>query len=101
VEPQAEDEELPKVDGLRILKTNGPEWLYILLGALASVIMGASMPVYAILFGEVNSQRNAVNACGNRMCNLGLRLTIFTRLMPFGMIKQMRQERSSLYKISS
>ena len=55
VEPQADDEELPKVDGLRILKTNGPEWFYILLGAVASVIMGASMPVYAILFGEVNS----------------------------------------------
>ena len=56
VEPQAEDEELPQVDGLRILKTNGPEWLYILLGALASVIMGASMPVYAILFGEVKER---------------------------------------------
>lgn len=53
VEPLADDEELPKVDGLRILKTNSPEWFYILLGAVASVIMGASMPVYATLFGEV------------------------------------------------
>jgi hypothetical protein len=50
---KAEDEDLPEVDTLRILKTNGPEWPYILLGALASVVMGASMPVYAILFGEV------------------------------------------------
>ena len=63
VEPQAEDEELPQVDGLRILKTNGPEWLYILLGALASVIMGASMPVYAILFGEVKERVKRKKFC--------------------------------------
>ncbi len=47
------DEDLPKVSPLRIVKTNAPEWPYIVMGGLASIVMGASMPVYAILFGEV------------------------------------------------
>ena len=46
-------EDLPKINTLRIFKTNGKEWHYILMGSLASVVMGASMPVYAFLFGEV------------------------------------------------
>ena len=32
---------------------NAPEWPYILVGLLGSVVMGGAMPVYAILFGEV------------------------------------------------
>ena len=50
-----DDEDLPKVDQIRILKTNSPEWVYLLVGGIASAIVGASMPVYAILFGEVSS----------------------------------------------
>ncbi|XP_059085284.1 ATP-dependent translocase ABCB1-like isoform X2 [Tigriopus californicus] len=46
-------EDLPKVSMIRILKANSPEWPYMLIGLIASIIMGASMPVYAILFGEV------------------------------------------------
>ena len=38
---------------MRIIKTNSPEWPYVVLGSLASIVMGGSMPVYAILFGEV------------------------------------------------
>ena len=48
-----DDEDLPKVDQIRVLKMNGPEWFYMVVGGIASVIMGASMPVYAVLFGEV------------------------------------------------
>ena len=48
-------EDLPRVNTFRIFMTNAQEWHYILFGSLASVVMGASMPVYAILFGEVNT----------------------------------------------
>ncbi|XP_040579247.1 ATP-dependent translocase ABCB1 isoform X1 [Lepeophtheirus salmonis] len=36
-----------------VLRENSNEWLYIFMGCIASVVMGASMPVYAHLFGEV------------------------------------------------
>ena len=32
---------------------NGKEWPFILGGGIASLVMGVSMPVYAVLFGEV------------------------------------------------
>ena len=47
-------EDLPKINTWRIFSTNANEWHYILFGSLASVVMGASMPVYAFLFGEVS-----------------------------------------------
>ena len=50
--PQLE-EDLPEVDAMRVIKMNLPEWPYILLGLLGSIVMGGAMPVYAILFGEV------------------------------------------------
>eukprot|EP00095_Tigriopus_kingsejongensis_P007959 snap_masked-scaffold1653_size32093-processed-gene-0.0 protein:Tk07959 transcript:snap_masked-scaffold1653_size32093-processed-gene-0.0-mRNA-1 annotation:"P-glycoprotein" len=48
-----EVEELPKISMMRILKENSSEWPYMLVGLLASIVMGASTPIYAILFGEV------------------------------------------------
>lgn len=38
---------------LRLLKYNRPEWLYIVIGILASIVSGAIMPIYGILFGEI------------------------------------------------
>ena len=38
---------------IRIMKVNSPEWPYVLFGILASVVVGAWIPVYAVLFGEV------------------------------------------------
>ena len=52
-ETAIEDKELAEVDTLRIYKMNAKEWPYIILGGLSSLVMGASMPVYAILFGEM------------------------------------------------
>lgn len=37
----------------RLLKMNGPEWVFILIGCIAAIIVGASLPAFAILFGEV------------------------------------------------
>ena len=42
-----------KVGMIRIMKVNSPEWPYVLCGILASVVVGAWIPVYAVLFGEV------------------------------------------------
>merc|ERR1719400_388334 len=49
ITPEPDDDDLPRVSTLRIIKTNSPEWPYVLLGSLASIVMGGSMPVYAIL----------------------------------------------------
>ena len=38
---------------IRIMKVNSPEWPYVFCGILASVVVGAWIPVYAVLFGEV------------------------------------------------
>ena len=53
ITPEPDDDDLPRVSTLRIIKTNSPEWPFIIMGSLASIVMGGSMPVYAILFGEV------------------------------------------------
>ena len=53
VEEIPEDKDLPEVDTLRIFRMNAKEWPFILGGGVASLVMGASMPVYAVLFGEV------------------------------------------------
>ena len=50
-----EDDNLPKPDAMRVLRTNSPEWPYIAVGLVSSIVMGASMPVYAILFGDVRN----------------------------------------------
>jgi hypothetical protein len=51
--PLPENEDVTKVSTLRILRANSAEWPFIAVGTIASVLMGAWMPVYAILFGEV------------------------------------------------
>ena len=37
----------------RIIKMNAPEWWQIVIGGLSAVVSGASMPVYAVVFGGV------------------------------------------------
>lgn len=37
----------------RILKMNSPEWPYLLVGSISAIIVGASFPVFAIIFGEI------------------------------------------------
>ena len=48
-----EEEELPKIQISRLLKRNSPEWFYISIGAISSFLMGATMPIFSILFGDV------------------------------------------------
>ena len=47
------DDDLPKIDMWRIIKRNRPEYGYIFIGVLASGAMGAVMPLFGIIFGDV------------------------------------------------
>jgi hypothetical protein len=49
----AEEEEPPPISMMTILKKNMPEWPYILLGSVGSVVIGFAMPLFAVLFGDI------------------------------------------------
>lgn len=36
----------------KVLKMNGPEWYFILIGCLASLISGAIQPAFSIVFSK-------------------------------------------------
>ena len=38
---------------VKILKLNGPEWLWIVIGAINSLIYGAIQPLFALFYSEV------------------------------------------------
>lgn len=38
---------------MEVLKLNKPEWPHIAIGCLASIIIGAALPIYSIIFGNV------------------------------------------------
>jgi len=46
-------DDVPKVAMGRLMRENSPEWLFILIGVVCSTAMGALMPIFAILFGNV------------------------------------------------
>ncbi|CAG0904616.1 unnamed protein product, partial [Cyprideis torosa] len=50
---EKQDEKLKPPPITRIMRENAPECNIMFIGFVASVLMGASMPLYAILFGEV------------------------------------------------
>ena len=54
------DEEKSKVANvpyMQILKWNGPEWFYLLSGAILSAATGAIQPIWALLFADVLGNR--------------------------------------------
>nr|XP_040221248.2 multidrug resistance protein homolog 49 [Anopheles coluzzii]XP_040221249.2 multidrug resistance protein homolog 49 [Anopheles coluzzii] len=50
---EEEQEEVYHVSLMRLLKLNAPEWHYILFGCAAAIVVGASFPAFAVLFGEM------------------------------------------------
>lgn len=48
-----EEEELKNLSLWNIVQLNYDEWPQIILGCLASFVMGATMPIFAVLFGEI------------------------------------------------
>ncbi|XP_068622168.1 multidrug resistance protein homolog 49-like [Battus philenor] len=47
------DEPTPSVSNLQLLRLNSPEWPLLLGGGLASLTIGATMPVFAFLFSKL------------------------------------------------
>lgn len=52
-EEEITEDEKNKVSTWRLLKLNGNDWPYIVTGTIASIVVGASFPAFAVLFGEV------------------------------------------------
>lgn len=50
---EAGKEDKSDVSILEIIKENRPEWLEVSIGCICSLIMGAAMPVFAIIFGDI------------------------------------------------
>jgi hypothetical protein len=48
-----DDDALPKVNLTRLFYENRTEWPFIIVGVIASIFMGAIMPIFAILFGNI------------------------------------------------
>ena len=47
------DATIPKVSLWRVMRLNAKEWWLLLLGALGSLLEGATFPVFAIIIGEI------------------------------------------------
>ncbi|XP_075413697.1 ATP-binding cassette sub-family B member 5 [Tenrec ecaudatus] len=50
---QHKEKSLPEVSLLKIMKLNKPEWPFVVLGTLASVLNGTVHPVLAIIFAKI------------------------------------------------
>ncbi|PVD39429.1 hypothetical protein C0Q70_02059 [Pomacea canaliculata] len=48
-----EEEKLPPAPFTRLMKMNGPEWLWILFGCIAAIINGGIQPAFAIIFSKI------------------------------------------------
>ncbi|XP_022253939.1 multidrug resistance protein 1-like, partial [Limulus polyphemus] len=48
-----EEKEKSNPSQTRLMKMTAPEWPYILTGCISSLLMGLSIPVFAIIFGEI------------------------------------------------
>ncbi|XP_051576241.1 ATP-dependent translocase ABCB1-like isoform X2 [Myxocyprinus asiaticus] len=52
-EKQTEEEKVPEVSFLTVLKLNKPEWPYIVIGVFCAIINGALQPAFAIIFSKI------------------------------------------------
>ncbi|XP_013162197.1 PREDICTED: multidrug resistance protein homolog 49-like [Papilio xuthus] len=50
-EADNDDEEIKPVSDWALLKLNGKEWPYIVVGSIAAFVQGACFPIFALLFG--------------------------------------------------
>ena len=83
---------MSEVSIFKILKLNSKEWPYILAGVLAAVIMGLSVPAYAVLWGEIlgvleptysEEEKEHTQAKGNFYSLLFLAIGIVTGVASF------------------
>ncbi|KAL1517855.1 hypothetical protein ABEB36_001563 [Hypothenemus hampei] len=52
-EEQETDNFIKKASLWSIVKLNSPEWFFLLLGSIGAALMGATMPMFAIIFGSI------------------------------------------------
>ncbi|XP_044258218.1 ATP-dependent translocase ABCB1 [Tribolium madens] len=58
---------------MSILRMNKPEWVSISIGCIASIVMGCSMPAFAVIFGDImgvlaEKNEDEVTSETNRFC---------------------------------
>ncbi|XP_072396487.1 ATP-dependent translocase ABCB1-like [Diabrotica undecimpunctata] len=94
---EKEDEELEETQTnqpvaknilLKVLKLNASEWFYILIGCLSSLITGASLPIYGLVFGGImgifaNDDDGEVRSESNMYCLYFLILGVVTGIAMF------------------
>lgn len=51
-------QEIKPVSDWDLLKLNGTEWPYIVVGSIAAFIQGACFPIFALLFGYTGGVSN-------------------------------------------
>ncbi|XP_041708101.1 ATP-dependent translocase ABCB1-like isoform X2 [Coregonus clupeaformis] len=52
-EKEEEDEEVPPVSFLKVLKLNLPEWPYMVVGVICATINGGMQPLFAVIFSKI------------------------------------------------
>ncbi|KAM7420780.1 hypothetical protein PAMA_015143 [Pampus argenteus] len=52
-EKEDEDENVPPVSFLKVMRLNLPEWPYIVLGTISAVINGMMQPLFAVIFSKI------------------------------------------------
>ncbi|XP_067304664.1 ATP-binding cassette, sub-family B (MDR/TAP), member 4 [Pseudorasbora parva] len=52
-EKQTEEEKLPDISFLTVLKLNKPEWPYMVVGVLCATINGGMQPAFAVIFSKI------------------------------------------------
>lgn len=71
-ESKVVSEEVPRVPWMRLLKLNRKDWPFVLIGCVASIVMGASLPIFAVIFGRFFEvmPRNAIFSLRNHLLQL-------------------------------
>jgi hypothetical protein len=49
----AEEKLPPPISMMTIMKKNMPEWPFIVVGSLGSIVIGCAMPIFGVLFGDI------------------------------------------------
>ncbi|XP_013099657.2 multidrug resistance protein homolog 49 [Stomoxys calcitrans] len=49
---KSKEEEKYKISFLQLMRLNGPEWRFLVVGCIASMMHGATFPVWAVFFGD-------------------------------------------------
>ncbi|CAB3362047.1 Hypothetical predicted protein [Cloeon dipterum] len=83
-----EKEDVPSVPLLKIIKTNKPEWVYIVLGCITAALVGFSMPLFSVIFGDIlgtlsNPDTEVVRSESNTFCLYFLILGIIIGISSF------------------